>query len=943
MSRHRAVKKLDLADELDDGAFDGQEDYYEDMTSEQQVQMAEAFAQVQAVLGTDSPISDSQIRDALWDSYFDVDGSIAHLLDEQHKKEVRKQKEQGEAAYPAAEGSVSHGGDTEMSEGVEATEGEGALGPATESLASLSLSGTSASSATAAGGAATTIPPKNKLAAKMAANKAARAAAAAGAGAESSISNAASASGEAGGPSAVAEAPKPEKKLSKLQQKMLAAKAAKAAAAAAASGTGSSASPMTAGAAVAPSRESASAEKAQKPAVDVVAPPPEVPDALPMVLDGVPSSSSGAGPPPELLLSAAPSAFASALAPPRWHHSSSGPTTTSFVPVASRIAGSAPLMAMPALFGPSPDDKVLEARKGTALGGGGASSEARLAKEARKAAASSQPGSARNSRPSTPGPTASGSSMSIKKVAAGSASSKAAAPPPVAGPVNALRADMEAMGLGAPSSGGSLMQVEQAQKQAQRQREQEDAAMASRADEEAPVLSMAKEKILEEVRAKEKTEKPVLSLVVVGHVDAGKSTLMGRVLHELGETSDKEILNYQRQSDKIGKGSFAYAWTFDAMDEERERGVTIDVAIDSFATPHRRFTLIDAPGHRDFIPNMISGAAQADTAILVVDGSSGGFEKGFEGGGQTREHAVLVRSLGVQQLVVAVNKLDAVRWSQSRFEAIREQLQPFLTQTGFQPAKVAYIPVGAMSGENLVARSNEILQAWYEGPTLVEQLDALDVPARALEAPLRIPVSNVFKGQSATASGLAVSGRIESGIVQVGEKLAALPGDEAGIVRALEVEGELVPYALAGSNATVFLSGIEANQLGVGSVLCPPSQMVPVVSSFTAQVIVFEPKYPITAGYAVELFHHSRDIPATIASLDAILDKATGQVTKAKPRMLTKGCSARVKVQLRNAASGGRSGAIPIEPFSVNKNMGRVLFRRNGETVAAGIVLETLQ
>lgn len=505
---------------------------------------------------------------------------------------------------------------------------------------------------------------------------------------------------------------------------------------------------------------------------------------------------------------------------------------------------------------------------------------------------------------------------------------------------------MEAMGLGAPES-GSLLQVEQAQKQAQRQRQQaedEDTAMATNgAGDDAPVLSIAKEKILEEVRANEKTEKPVLSLVVVGHVDAGKSTLMGRVLHELGETSDKEILNYQRQSDKIGKGSFAYAWTFDAMDEERERGVTIDVAIDSFATPHRRFTLIDAPGHRDFIPNMISGAAQADTAILVVDGSSGGFEKGFQGGGQTREHAVLVRSLGVQQLVVAVNKLDAVRWAQSRFEAIREQLQPFLTQTGFQPAKVAYIPVGAMSGENLVSRSDEILKSWYEGPTLVEQLDSLDVPVRALEAPLRIPVSNVFKGQSATASGLAVSGRIESGIVQVGEKLAALPGDETGLVRALEVDGELVPYALAGSNATVFLSGIEANQLGVGSVLCPPSQMVPVVSSFTAQVIVFEPKYPITAGYAVELFHHSRDIPATIASLDAILDKASGQVTKAKPRMLTKGCSARIKVQLRNAASGGRSGAIPIEPFSVNKNMGRVLFRRNGETVAAGIVLETLQ
>ncbi|KAK4046544.1 hypothetical protein OIV83_005996 [Microbotryomycetes sp. JL201] len=458
-----------------------------------------------------------------------------------------------------------------------------------------------------------------------------------------------------------------------------------------------------------------------------------------------------------------------------------------------------------------------------------------------------------------------------------------------------------------------------------------------------PPIAMAKEKILEQVKAQQSKEKPTLSLVVVGHVDAGKSTLMGRVLHDLGEVSDRSVEQNQRQSAKMGKGSFAYAWTFDALDEERERGVTIDVAIDSFSTEHRRFTLIDAPGHRDFIPNMISGAAQADTAVLVVDGSGGAFERGFEGGGQTREHAVLVRSLGVQQLVVAVNKLDAVGWAQSRFDSIREQLRPFLTQLGFQPSKVTFVPVGAMSGENIIARQNEILDAWYEGPTLVEQLDSLDVPKRAFDAPLRIPVSNVFRGQSATASGLAVSGRVETGIVQVGERLCALPGDESGIVRALEVDGEIVPFAVAGSNATVFLSGIDILQLSVGSVLCPPHQLVPVASSFTAQIMVFDLKYPMTAGYSVELFHHSKDIPATITSLEALLDKTTGAVTKTNPRMVTKNSSARVTVQLRPSATGStRRTVIPIEPFSLNKSMGRVLFRRAGETVAAGIVLEVL-
>ncbi|KAM0752359.1 EF Tu GTP binding domain-containing protein [Meredithblackwellia eburnea MCA 4105] len=416
---------------------------------------------------------------------------------------------------------------------------------------------------------------------------------------------------------------------------------------------------------------------------------------------------------------------------------------------------------------------------------------------------------------------------------------------------------------------------------------------------------------------------------------------MGRVLHETGVLAERTFLANQRQAQKIGKGSFAYAWSLDSTEEERERGVTIDVAIDSFETETKRFTLIDAPGHRDFIPNMISGAAQADTAVLVIDGSNGGFEKGFEGNGQTREHAILVRSLGVQQLVVAVNKLDAVRWAQARFDNIRDQISPFLTQSGFAPNKVFYVPVGATTGENVVERKNEILNSWYEGPTLLKQLDALDVPKRSLEAPLRIPVSNVFRGQSATASGLAIAGRIESGIVQVGDELAALPGDGVGVVRSLEVDGVQVPWAVAGVNASIYLSNIDQRNLNVGSVLCPTTELVPVVSGFSAQIIVFDLEYPIPNGASVELFHHSKDVPAIISSLDAILDKVTGAVTKTKPRMLTKGVSARVHVQLRNPTSGPpRKAEIPLETFASNKNMGRVLFRRGGTTIAAGIVLE---
>jgi len=456
-----------------------------------------------------------------------------------------------------------------------------------------------------------------------------------------------------------------------------------------------------------------------------------------------------------------------------------------------------------------------------------------------------------------------------------------------------------------------------------------------------PTVSVAKEKILADLKEKEKEDgyKPVLSMVVVGHVDAGKSTLMGRMLAELGEMSERAVSNNQRQSEKAGKGSFAYAWAFDALPEERARGVTIDVGIDSFSTPHRRFTLIDAPGHRDFIPNMISGASQADTALLVVDASTGAFESGFNEGGQTREHALLVRSFGVQQLVVAVNKLDAVGWSQSRFDEIVDMLQPFLVQAGFSQSKLTFIPCGAMLGENLVRRQAEGLN-WYTGQTIIQRLDTLTVPDRALEAPLRIPVSNVFRGQTAGPSGLGVSGRIESGIVQLGERLAVLPGDETGVVRNIELDGETVDYAVAGSNVTIYLAAIDPIYVNLGCVLCEPKTPIPLASTITAQIVTFELKFPLTAGSSVELFHHSKDTPATITKIEATLDKATGEVLKTNPRMVSRGSSARVQIKIRASGSSSKRNTVPIETFAANKSMGRVLLRRGGETVAAGIVLD---
>lgn len=427
-----------------------------------------------------------------------------------------------------------------------------------------------------------------------------------------------------------------------------------------------------------------------------------------------------------------------------------------------------------------------------------------------------------------------------------------------------------------------------------------------------------------------------LNIVVVGHVDAGKSTLMGRLLNLLGSLSDRDHATNERASAKMGKGSFAYAWALDSSEEERARGVTIDVAQDHFATQHRQFTLLDAPGHRDFIPNMISGATQADAALLVIDAITGAFEAGFGQNGQTREHTLLVRSLGVQQLIVVVNKLDAVHYDAERFDSIESTLRPFFTSSGFDPTKVVFVPCDAVVGENLEARQEDgPLSKWYKGPTLVEVLDNLEPPARNIEGAFRMPITNVFRaGQMAIASGVGASGRIISGAISIGERIQVVPGDETAIVKAIEHDGESVPWAVAGSSVTLFLSGIDIVFLSIGAVLCSPSAPVTAASSFVAQLLVFEPSLPLLAGTTLDIYHHSSSLSVTLSELIATVDMKTGQVIKQRPRVLSRGAAARVRIML--------SQPLALDTFAQNRDLGRVLLRLHGETVAAGIVLELL-
>lgn len=457
-----------------------------------------------------------------------------------------------------------------------------------------------------------------------------------------------------------------------------------------------------------------------------------------------------------------------------------------------------------------------------------------------------------------------------------------------------------------------------------------------------PKLTFSREHILGQLHAHDSQQAPVIGLVVVGHVDAGKSTLMGRMLVELGQVSEREHQSNERQSAKMGKGSFSYAWALDSSEEERARGITIDVAQDTFRTEHALFHLLDAPGHSDFVPNMISGAAQADAGVLVIDAVTGAFEAGFGPRGQTREHAMLLRSLGVQQLIVVINKLDAVEYSQARYDNICEQLKPFLQQCGFDMSRhVQFVPCAALAGENLRQRSsNGMLASWYTGVTLFEALDHLQAPQRMYDAPLRLPVSDVFKGGSALSSGLGVSGRIVSGFVQVGEVLRAQPGDEWGTVKAIEMDGELQPWAAAGASVTLYLTNLESNQVHIGSLLTPPSALMPLAKELVVQLLVFQPTYPLVRGTAVEVYHHSADIPGQLTELISILDKGTGEVVRQQPRVLQHNVTALVRVKLGFGARD--ASGFPIEDFKTNKEMARVLFRMNSETVAAGIVLEIL-
>lgn len=411
------------------------------------------------------------------------------------------------------------------------------------------------------------------------------------------------------------------------------------------------------------------------------------------------------------------------------------------------------------------------------------------------------------------------------------------------------------------------------------------------------------------------------NFVVIGHVDAGKSTLMGRLLYDLNVVDQRTLEKYRKEAGRIGKASFALAWVLDQGTEERNRGVTIDIAMNKFETENTSFTILDAPGHRDFIPNMIAGASQADFAVLVIDASTGNFESGLRG--QTKEHALLVRSMGVQRIVIAVNKLDTVQWSQDRFDEISQQVSAFLTSAGFLAKNLAFVPCAGLTGDNIVRKAQDPQASWYTGPPLISLLESSEPATRALEKPLRMTIDDIFRG--GVQNPLSISGRLDSGTVQTGDTLLIMPAHQPATIKALDADSQPADWAVAGQNVVLHLADIEAKYLKSGDVVCSPEDPIPCVTSFTVKILAFEHVTPMH----VEVHKGRLHAPGRVTRLLAQLDKASGAAEVKgkggkKVRLVKPGGLARVLVEVDEA--------IPLEQG------GRVILRAGGETVGAGLV-----
>jgi len=426
------------------------------------------------------------------------------------------------------------------------------------------------------------------------------------------------------------------------------------------------------------------------------------------------------------------------------------------------------------------------------------------------------------------------------------------------------------------------------------------------------------------------SSKPHLNLVVTGHVDHGKSTTMGHFLVEMGGIDPRTIEEYAKESEKTGAGdTFKYAWVLDRLKDERERGVTIDLAFQKFETKKYYYTLIDAPGHRDFVKNMITGASQADVGIVVLSAKPGETEVGVGFGGQTREHAFLLKTLGVQSVIGVINKMDdaTVKYSEARYKEVRAEFEKLLRMTGYDITKVPFIPVSGWVGDNLTQRSANM--PWYKGPTLLEALDQVPEPTKPTDKPFRMPIQDVY---SITGVGTVPVGRIETGVVKPGDKVVINPGNLVAEVKSIEMHHQPIEKAIPGDNVGMNLRGVSKTDLKRGFVIGNADNPPTVAKEFIAQIIVIYHPSAISAGYTPVLHAHTAQVATTFKEILAKIDPRSGQVVEEKPKSIKTGDSALVRLApLR---------PLVIEPYSQIPQLGRFAIRDMGTTIGAGIVKE---
>ncbi|MBT5023180.1 translation elongation factor EF-1 subunit alpha [Candidatus Woesearchaeota archaeon] len=424
-------------------------------------------------------------------------------------------------------------------------------------------------------------------------------------------------------------------------------------------------------------------------------------------------------------------------------------------------------------------------------------------------------------------------------------------------------------------------------------------------------------------------EKIHMNVVFIGHVDHGKSTTVGRLMFDSGSVDEQAMRKLKEKAAELGKAGFEFAFVMDNLKEERERGVTIDLAHKRFETDKYYYTIIDAPGHKDFIKNMITGASQADAAVLVVAANDGVMA-------QTKEHIFLSKTLGVGQLIIAVNKMDikGVEYSEARYNEVKEQVGQLLKMVGYNPETTPFVPIASLQGDNVFKKSENM--SWYTGPNLLEAMDKLNPPEKPTNLPLRLPIQDVY---NITGIGVVPVGKVETGVMKVGQKVIAVPGREGkgvpGEVKSMEMHHEQLQQAEPGDNIGFSIRGFGKKDIARGDVIGPADNVPTIASEFTAQIVVLNHPSVITVGYTPVFHIHTAQIACRVTAINKKLNPTTGEVLEENPDFIRNGDAAIVTLKPVQSLCIERQKEIP--------QMSRFAIRDSGSTVSAGMCIDLVE